>query len=232
MKSKALKRLVIAAVIVVAVVLAWLFRLDQYLTLQYLRDSKEHLAALYARNPGAVIGVYAAVYVAVTALSLPGAAVMTLAAGALFGLLAGTVIVSFASTTGATLAFLVSRFLLRDWVQKTFGEKLTAVNQGVEREGGFYLFTMRLIPAFPFWLINLVMGLTRMPVVTFFWVSQIGMLPGTLVYVNAGRELSRVDSLSGILSPRLVAAFVLLGIFPLVARKLIALSRKGRRDGG
>jgi uncharacterized membrane protein YdjX (TVP38/TMEM64 family) len=176
-----------------------------------------------------VITTYTVVYILVTSLSLPGAAIMTLAGGALFGLLTGTVVVSIASTIGATLACFVSRFILRDWVQRKFGDKLKAVNEGIEREGAFYLFTLRLIPLFPFWLINLVMGLTNMPLRTFYWVSQVGMLAGTIVYVNAGRELARIDSLSGILSPGLILSFVLLGLFPIVAKKLLSLYRSKQK---
>ena len=148
-----------------------------------------------------VILGYGLIYVLATSLSLPGAAILTLAGGALFGLWTGILTVSFASTIGATLACAVSRFILRDWVQTKFGEKIKAVNDGIEKEGAFYLFTLRLVPIFPFWLINLVMGLTKMPLRKFFWVSQVGMLPGTIVYVNAGRELAKIESLSGILSP-------------------------------
>ncbi|MPM75767.1 hypothetical protein SDC9_122761 [bioreactor metagenome] len=163
--------------------------------------------------------MYFIIYVVATALSLPGAALLTLAGGAIFGLLWGTVIVSFASTLGATLAFLMSRFLLRDWVSQRFGQRLDAIDEGVKREGAFYLFTLRLVPVFPFFLINLLFGLTAMNARTFFWVSQIGMLAGTLVYVNAGTQLARLDSLSGILSPALLGSFALLGVFPLIARK-------------
>jgi uncharacterized membrane protein YdjX (TVP38/TMEM64 family) len=153
---------------------------------------------------------------------LPGAAVLTLAGGALFGLWTGVLAVSFASTIGATLACFVSRFLLRDWVQGKLGSKLSTVNDGIEKEGAFYLFTMRLIPAFPFFMINLLMGLTKMPLRTFYWVSQLGMLPGTMVYINAGKELAKIDSLSGILSPGLIFSFVLLGLFPISVKKLMA----------
>jgi uncharacterized membrane protein YdjX (TVP38/TMEM64 family) len=163
------------------------------------------------------------IYIVVTGLSLPGAAVMTLAGGALFGLWTGTLIVSFASSIGATLACFVSRFVLRDWVQGKFGDKLSVINEGISKEGAFYLFTLRLIPVFPFFMINLVMGLTKMPLRTFYWVSQLGMLAGTIVYVNAGKELGKIDSLKGILSPGLIASFVLLGIFPIAAKKLISL---------
>src|SRR5436190_17528809 len=157
-----------------------------------------------------------AIYVLVTGLSLPGAAMLTLVAGALFGLLWGVVIVSFASTMGATLAFLASRYLLRDWVQARFGDKLKTINQGVEREGAFYLFALRLVPAFPFFLINLVMGLTPMATRTFFWVRQLGMLAGTIAYVYAGTQLGQFR-----ISIGLVAAFVILGIFPIVAKKVL-----------
>ena len=161
-----------------------------------------------------------AIYVIVTSLSLPGAVVMTLAGGAFFGLVTGTIVVSFASTIGATLACAVSRFLLRDWVHGKFGERIARVNEGVEREGAFYLFTLRLIPVFPFWLINLAMGVTRMRLVTFYWVSQIGMLAGTVVYVNAGKELAKIDSLKGIVSPQLLGSFAILGVFPIAAKKI------------
>src|SRR5436190_14927783 len=157
-----------------------------------------------------------AIYVLVTGLSLPGAAMLTLVAGALFGLVWGVVIVSFASTIGATLAFLASRYLLRDWVQGKFGEKLRTINEGVDKEGAFYLFALRLVPAFPFFLINLVMGLTKMPTRTYFWVSQVGMLAGTIAYVYAGTQLGQFKISGG-----LIAAFVILGVFPLVAKRVL-----------
>jgi len=173
----------------------------------------------------AVTASYMGIYTIVTALSIPGAAVMTMAGGAVLGLVAGTVAVSFASTFGATLAFLSSRFLFRDWVQEKFGDRLHTVNQGIRREGAFYLFSLRLIPVFPFFVINLLMGLTDMPVRTFFLISQAGMLPGTIVYVNAGRELGRIQEVSDIMSARLITAFVLLGIIPLAARKCVSMWR-------
>ncbi len=146
---------------------------------------------------------------------------MTIAAGAFFGLVVGTILVSFASTIGATLACFVSRFILRDWIQGKFDDKLKTVNEGIEKEETFYLFTVRLIPVFPFWLINLVMGLTKMSLRTFYWVSQVGMLAGTIVYVNAGKELAKIESMSGILSPTLIFSFVLLGLFPIITKKLL-----------
>ncbi len=204
------------------------FDLHQLLTLSGLKSGLVQFEAWRSASPILVGGVFLLMYVLVTALSLPGAAIMTLAAGALFGLGWGLLIVSFASSIGATLAFLVSRYLLQDMVQSKFADRLMAINQGVEKEGAFYLFTLRLVPVFPFFLINLLMGLTRIRALTFYWVSQLGMLAGTLVYVNAGTQLGQIDSLSGILSPSLLLSFVLLGVFPLVAKKSLNWL-KGRR---
>lgn len=226
MTKKNLKKAALICGGLALVVLFKYFELDQYLTLAYLKESQEHLARLYAANQLAVIATYMAIYIGVTALSLPGAVVMTLAGGALFGFMVGTVVVSFASTIGASLACLVSRFLLRDWVQSRFGNHLTTINEGVNKEGAFYLFTVRLIPIFPFFVINLLMGLTRMRIATFFWVSQLGMLAGTMVFVNAGKELAKIDSLAGILSPGLIGSFVILGLFPLTVKKILALYRQ------
>ena len=220
-KSSNLNKIVIVLVIIVLVAVFKIFNLGDYLTLTYIKESQEKFQVIYSDNRAAVIGSYMLIYILVTSLSLPGAVVMTLAGGAFFGLLVGTVVVSFASTIGGTLACFVSRFILRDWIQSRFGEKLKMVNEGVDKEGAFYLFTVRLIPVFPFWLINLVMGLTSMRLVTFYWVSQLGMLAGTIVFVNAGKELAKIDSLSGILSPTLIMSFVLLGLFPLITRKLL-----------
>jgi pyruvate/2-oxoglutarate dehydrogenase complex dihydrolipoamide dehydrogenase (E3) component/uncharacterized membrane protein YdjX (TVP38/TMEM64 family) len=200
--------------------------LGRYLSFDQLKASQASFAQLHAEQPIAVAVVYFLVYVLATALSFPGATIITLAGGAVFGLWQGLLIVSFASTVGATLAFLASRFLLRDWVEARFGQRLADINAGVNREGGFYLFTLRLIPVVPFFLINLLMGLTRMKVWTYYWVSQIGMLAGTAVYVNAGTQLAQLDSLQGILSPALLGSFVLLGIFPLIARRIVAAVQK------
>ncbi len=232
MTAKTTKRIAVFAVIIVLIGVFWFFRLDQYLTLGYVKESQHRFADLYAENRGAVISAYMAVYILVTALSLPGATVMTLAGGALFGLATGTVVVSFASTIGATLACIASRFLLRDWVQERFGDRLAVINNGIAKEGPFYLFTLRLVPAFPFFLINLAMGITTIPLRTFYWVSQIGMLPGTVVYVNAGKELGRIESLPGILSPRLLVSFALLGLFPIAVKKIVGWYRAGHRTGG
>jgi len=214
------KWLLLAAV-VAAVVAFFAFDLQRFFSLQYIQGQRGELLALYETRPLWVAGGFFAVYVLVTALSLPGAAIMTLLGGALFGLLVGTVLVSFASAIGATLAFLVSRYLLRDAVQSRFGARLKDIDKGIEREGAFYLFTLRLVPVFPFFVINLLMGLTKMKARTFYWVSQVGMLAGTLVYVNAGTQLAQLESLAGILSPALIGSFVLLGVFPLLAKKII-----------
>ncbi len=217
----------------VAALIAAFFILDlgQYLTLDFLKAQHQAFLDYYASHQAPTIAIYFLLYVVVTALSLPGAAIMTLAGGAIFGLLYGVVIISFASTIGATLAFLISRFLLRDYVQRRFGDKLKAVNDGIERDGDFYLFTLRLIPIFPFFIINLVMGLTPMKAWRFYVVSQIGMLPGTIVYVNAGSQLAKLDSLSGILSPSLLLSFALLGLFPLLAKKFVEwLKRRKARQ--
>jgi pyruvate/2-oxoglutarate dehydrogenase complex dihydrolipoamide dehydrogenase (E3) component/uncharacterized membrane protein YdjX (TVP38/TMEM64 family) len=214
-------RLLLLALIALLIVGFFAFDLGQYLSLDFFKSKQAGIDAFYRANPGQTIFVFFLVYVAVTGLSLPGATIMTLVAGAIFGVLWGTVIVSFASTIGATLAFLASRFLFRELVQKRFGRSLIAVNHGVEKDGAFYLFTLRLVPAFPFFVINLVMGLTPIGTLTFFLVSQVGMLAGTVVYVNAGTQLAQIESLSGILSPELIASFTLLGVFPLIAKKVI-----------
>lgn len=206
-----------------------IFNLGQYLTLDYLKASEAKFSSIYVQNRTLVIAAYMVIYVISTSLSLPGATVLTLAGGALFGFWGGILIVSFASTIGATLACAVSRFLLRDWVQGKFGDRLSTINDGLAREGAFYLFTLRLIPLFPFWMINMLMGLTKVPLRTFYWVSQVGMLPGTAVYVNAGKELARIESLSGILSPSLIISFAALGLFPVVVKKLLNLYRERSR---
>lgn len=222
------QKILIAVSIVLLIAVFEFIHFDRFFTLSYIKSSQERFAAYYAAHGGLVIAAYMATYVVVTSLSLPGATVLTLLGGALFGLVVGGVVVSFASTIGATLACLVSRFVLRDWVEGRFGDKLRIVNEGVEREGAFYLFTLRLIPLFPFWLINVSMGLTKLPIRTYYWVSQLGMLPGTLVYVNAGRELAKVESISSVLSPGLILSFALLGLFPIAARRSVAFFKARR----
>ncbi len=220
------KKIVFLIGIATLIGLFFAFDLHHYLTLSELKAHQESFGAYYAAHRLLSLAAYFILYVVVTALSLPGAAVMTLAGGALFGFWPALLVVSFASSLGATLAFLVSRFLLRDWVQARFGERLKAVNEGVAREGAFYLFSLRLVPLFPFFVINLVLGLTPMPTRTFYWVSQVGMLAGTAVYVNAGTQLGQINSLSGILSPGLLVSFVLLGLFPLLSKKGLDLLKQ------
>lgn len=215
------KRLAVFVLMAALVAAFFWFDLGRFLTLGEIKARHEQLTALFAARPLLTVGAYAAVYLLVTALSLPGAALLTLLGGAMFGLGWGTLIVSFASSIGATLAFLASRFLFRDIVQRRFASGLAAVNRGIEREGAFYLFTLRLVPIFPFFLVNLVMGLTSIPVRTFYWVSQVGMLAGTLVYVNLGTQLARIDSLRGLLGPTLLASLALLGVFPLLAKRFV-----------
>jgi uncharacterized membrane protein YdjX (TVP38/TMEM64 family) len=228
-----LKKIVILIVIAGLIVAVKVFGLDQYLTLSNLKGSLDTLKALYRDHSLMVIAGYFVIYVLTTSLSLPGASPLGVAGGALFGFWTATIVVSFASTIGATLACLVSRFLLRDWIQNKFGGKIAKINEGIEKEGAFYLFSLRLIPVFPFWLINLAMGLTKMPLFKFYWVSQIGMLPGTMVFVNAGKELAKIESVKGILSPSLLISFALIGIFPIMVKKLITLyrSKKGKTSG-
>ena len=225
---KSLKQIII--ILAIVGVLGFFFYLDfsQYLSLEYIKEQQTNFLEFYKENTLLAMGAFTGVYIVSTALSLPGAVLLTLLGGALFGLLVGTILVSFASSIGATLAFLVSRLLLRDWVQNKFGSYLKSFNDGVQKDGGFYLFTLRLIPAVPFFVINLVMGLTPMKAITFYGVSQLGMLAGTIVFVNAGTQLAQLDSLSGILSPEIIFSFVLLGIFPFLARKLVGFY-KGRR---
>jgi pyruvate/2-oxoglutarate dehydrogenase complex dihydrolipoamide dehydrogenase (E3) component/uncharacterized membrane protein YdjX (TVP38/TMEM64 family) len=220
------KKLVVLLLVVAAVITFIALDLGRYLSLDYLKQSQATLAGLYQRQPLAVAAIYFAVYVVATALSLPGAVILTLAGGAIFGLGWGLLIVSFASSAGATLAFLAARFVLRDSIEARFGNRLAEVNRGIEKDGAFYLFTMRLIPVVPFFVINLVMGLTQMRALTFYGVSQLGMLAGTAVFVNAGTQLARLDSLQGILSPGLLGSFVLLGVFPLIARRIVEAVQK------
>ena len=232
MKKEHINKIIIVIILIGLVAAFRFFNLGDYFTLSYIKESQARMQTLYSEHRIGVITGYMGIYILVTSLSLPGAAIMTLAGGAMFGLLVGTIIISFASTIGATLACFVSRFILRDWVQGKFGDKLKTVNDGIAKEGSLYLFTLRLIPVFPFWLINLVMGLTKMPLKTFFWVSQVGMLAGTIVYVNAGKELAKIDSLSGILSPGLILSFVMLGLFPLITKKALGWYKSKKEEKG
>ncbi len=223
-----LKKTLLLLALVSAVVAFFALGLNRYLSLDAAKSAQAGIAELYAAKPAVVAGAFFAVYVAVTALSLPGATIMTLVAGAVFGLWTGLLIVSFASSLGALLAMLFARYVLRNTVQARFGARLADIDKGIAREGALYLFTLRLVPVVPFFVINLLMGLTAMRAVTFYWVSQLGMLAGTLVFVNAGTQLAQIKSLSGILSPGLVASFVLLGVFPLIAKRLVDLVKVRR----
>lgn len=224
MKKKILILIFLAAILAAF----FLFDLDKFLTLDYIKNSQQEFQGFYDHNPFLTVFSFFMIYVVVVGVNLPGAAVLGLAGGALFGFTVGVVTISFASTIGATLACFFSRNLFRDYVQRKFGDRLEKVNKGIEEEGAFYLFTMRLIPAIPFVVINLVMGLTPMKLRTFYWVSQVGMLPGTMVYVNAGKELGKIDSLSGIVQPSLIISFAVLGLFPLVVRKAVAFVKASR----
>ncbi len=225
MKIPDTRKIVVIGVIGVIVVLFFALDLQQYMNLAYIKESRENFQALLARYPLLVTGAFFIIYVGVTALSLPGAAVMTLAGGALFGFWVGLVIVSFASTIGATLACAVARYLFRDWTKEKMGAWYDKINAGIKREGAFYLFTLRLIPAIPFFAINLGMALTEMRLWTFYWVSQAGMLAGTAVYINAGNQLGQVSRMGDILSPPLILSFVILGIFPLAVKKAVNFVR-------
>ena len=221
-----LKKIVLLLLAIGLIGLFFHFNLHQLLTLEGLKGSMDQFSELKEQSPVLVIGAFFIIYVLVTALALPGAAILTLASGALFGLFEGLVIASFASSIGALCSFLVSRYLLRDSLQKRFPERLKAIDEGIKKEGAFYLFTLRLVPIFPFFLINLLMGVTALKSWTFYWVSQIGMLAGTFIFVNAGTQLAQIESLSGILSFGLIISFVLLGVFPLVAKGIVNMIKK------
>jgi uncharacterized membrane protein YdjX (TVP38/TMEM64 family) len=236
--SRPWKKIVVLALLVGAVVVAYA-RFGDSLTLERLAEKEGELREYQGSHPVLVYGAAFILYVTVTGLSLPGAAPLTLVYGWYFGLLQGVILISFASTIGATLAFLLSRYFLRDAIQRRFGARLSSVHRALEKDGAFYLFTLRLIPVVPFWVINLVMGLTPIRVFTYWWVSQVGMLPGTVVYVYAGssvpdlRTLSE-EGVSGLVTPRLIAAFVVLGLFPFVVRFIMRKLRpdldRGRRE--
>jgi len=216
-------KIIVLVVIAMLIAVFFAFDLQQYLTLDALKAKQDAIESYRVDNPILTVVIYGLVYIAVTGLSLPGATILTLAGGAVFGILWGTVIVSFASSIGATLAFIAARFLFRDTVKSRFASRMKAIDEGIASDGAFYLFTLRLVPVFPFFMINLTMGLTTLKVRTFYWVSQVGMFAGTIVYVNAGTQLAKIDSLSGILSPALLGSFVLLGLFPLIAKKIVSL---------
>jgi uncharacterized membrane protein YdjX (TVP38/TMEM64 family) len=219
--SRAWGRWLVAALVVGAVAAFFALGWQRYLTWGSLLAHRDQLKAYVDEHWWSSLLAYFLIYVAVTGLSLPGAVIMSLAGGALFGRWWGTAVTSFASTAGATGAFLLSRYLLRDFVQRRWGQRLEAINRGVERDGPYYLLSLRLVPAFPFFLINLAMGLTRMRVWTYWWVSQLGMLPGTFLYINAGTQLGELNSPKDVLSPALLASFALLAVFPLLVRRAV-----------
>ena len=215
----------ILGIILIATIVLLAVNFGQYLTLENAKAQQALLNDYIESHFVAAAVTYFILYVMITAFSIPGAAVVTLLGAALFGFWTSLLLVSFASTIGATLAFLSSRFLLRDWVQSKFGDKLSTINQGVEKDGAFYLFSLRLIPVFPFFLINLLMGLTPISVGRYYLTSQLGMLPGTAVYLNAGTQLAEIDSLSGIVSPSVLLSFALLGVFPIAAKWIMGKFR-------
>ena len=227
-----MKKLLILVVLALIVGAFFYFDLGSQLTLENFKARQAEIDAIYQASPLLVIGVFFAIYVVMAAASIPGAAIMTVAAGAIFGVVTGTIVVSFASAIGATFAFLGSRFLFRDWVQSKFGDRLKPINQGIEKEGGFYLFTLRLVPAFPFFMVNLLMGLTSIKTSTYYWVSQVGMLLATVVFVNAGTQIAGIDSVGDIASPALLASFAALGLVPWVAKWILAMIKRRRAYKG
>ncbi|HGY11990.1 MAG TPA: pyridine nucleotide-disulfide oxidoreductase, partial [Desulfobacterales bacterium] len=219
-------KILLLVVIICLIWMFFLFDLDHYFSLSNLKNELTAFEEYYGQHKIVTMGIYMVVYILMAALSLPGAAVMTLVGGALFGLFYGVLLVSFASTIGATLAFLFSRYMFKEWVQNRFSSKLVAINKGMEKEGGFYLFTLRLVPIFPFFVINLVMGLTTIKTFVFYIVSQVGMLPGTIVFINAGTMLAKIESASGILSLNIILSFALLGVFPIAAKRFTDMARQ------
>lgn len=229
MTKKTVSRFLITLFLVVIVIAAWRWHITDYLNLEFVRAQQSVIKSYYSEHPFITVGLFFAAYVAVAAMSLPGAVVMTLLGGALLGFWQGLIAVSFASTIGATLAFLLARFLFKDWIQGRYQKQLATLNEGFRKEGAFYLFALRLIPVFPFFLVNILTSVMPIKARHFYGASQLGMLPGTAVYVYAGTELGKIKSLSDIASPSLLVAFVVLGLFPLIAKKIVAVLR-GRRN--
>lgn len=221
-------KLILIAIVATLIACFFVFDLGQYLSLEYLKSQKEALNQLYLNKPLLVMAVFFFTYVAMAALALPAAAILTLAGGAIFGFTTGFIVVSFASSIGATIAFLLTRYLFHDAIQSKFGDRLAALNTGIEKEGAFYVFGLRLVPLFPFVVVNSVLALTKLKTWTFYWASQIGMLAGTAVYVNAGTQLATIDSLGDIAEPKLLVSFALLGVFPIMAKYLLALLKRNQ----
>ena len=218
-----MKKIILLGLLAAVALLFFQFDLEQYLTLEYVKSQQDIIDQYYRENRALTLIGFFLGYVVITGVSLPGATVMTLAAGAIFGLFTGLILVSFASTIGASIAFLVSRYLFRDMVESRFSASLKSINAGIERDGPFYLFALRLVPAFPFFVINLVMGLTSLRLWTFFWVSQVGMLAGTVVYVNAGTQLGNIESANEIFSTGILLSFLLLAMLPFIGRKIVSV---------
>jgi len=225
-----MKKLILLGIVAAAIGAFFYFDLSQWLTLDQLKNQQVALEDYRSSHPVLVASMYVTAYIIIAALSLPGATIMTLTGGAIFGVFWGTLFANISATIGATLAFLIARFVLGDWIQTKFGERIDSINKGIEQDGAFYLFSLRLVPLFPFFIINVVMGLTKLKTLTFFWVSSIGMIAGAAVYANAGTQLAKLDSLSGIASPALLISFVLLGLFPLLARKALELIKNKRAN--
>jgi len=223
-----MKQLIILALLITAIAAFFFFDLGQWLTLEQLKAQQSDLDNFRASNPLLVAAIYMLLYIVVTALSLPGATIMTLSGGAIFGLYLGTALALVSATIGATLAFLIARYLVGNWVQTRFADRIQAINQGIEKDGAFYLFSLRLVPIFPFFVINVVMALTPLKTLTFFWVSLIGMLAGAGVYANAGTQIAQLENLSGIASPSLLLSFALLGVFPIIAKKTLQFVKQQR----
>lgn len=219
-------KLILAAVVAALIASYFIFDLGQYFSLEYLKSQKEALNQFYSDRPVLVIAVYFIAYVAMAALALPAAAILTLAGGAIFGFTTGFIVVSFASSIGATIAFLLTRYLFHDSIEAKFGDRLKTLNSGIEREGAFYVFGLRLVPLFPFFVVNAVLALTKLKTWTFYWASQIGMLAGTAVYVNAGTQLATIEKLGDIADPKLLVSFALLGVFPIIAKYALAFLKR------
>ncbi|MFQ3245392.1 MAG: putative membrane protein YdjX (TVP38/TMEM64 family) [Arenicella sp.] len=222
-------KLILAAVIAALIAAFFFFDLKEYVTLDYLKSQQSALSELYANKPFLIIAIFFLVYTAMAGLSIPFATPLTLAAGAIFGTVTGTIIVSFASSIGATIAFMLTRFLFHDSIEKKFGDRLTGMNAGIEKEGAFYVFGLRLVPILPFVVLNSVLGLTKLKTITFYWASQLGMLVGTVVYVNAGTQLASINSIGDIASAGLIASFVALGVLPIISKYILNTLRQRRQ---
>lgn len=224
------KKILLLAIFIVVVVLFFMLDIHQYLDLAYIKSRQAEIDRYFLMNPVKTGAIFFISYILITSASLPGAGIMTLLGGAIFGTLWGTILCSFASMIGATIAFLIARYLFHDYVQTHFSKKIAPINHGVRKEGSLYLFTVRLVPIFPFFVINIVMALTPIKTFTFAWVSQVGMLLPTIIFVNAGVQLAQIESPADVLSPELILSFALLGVFPLVAKKTLVYIKKKRHE--